>query len=334
MMGKKDEKRLQGFKVLFQNLHAKFPQKFLIKNSEGPYYEARHREAGGMDNNVPTLLIKPVLTGSWFDPPSKAYTSDIVQFWDDSITFPSKGHINPKDYRLAAKKACPYVTFEDDTLNSFFKGQPFKKIPLDTAAFDVSSIELPNVSSSRIDTLLRPALRDSYVNDELLQMLLGLVSSLEPFLRGDDESSHILDLMLSCLEMTAENNQRSGQAIMASIISNRLAMRDSVLRRFQVPKYTKTILRGSDFKSDKLFGPLPESFKASLLTNNGKELRCTIKKSSTGHFKYRSSVRPSVRPSASTSFKRTLSSYTPAAKRTKRGGSSSRFFRGKGLRRK
>ena len=328
MIGQRDEKRLQGFKVLFQNLSSKFPDKFQIRNLEGPYYEARHREAGGMDNNVPSLLIKPVLTGSWLDPPFKAYPNDIVKFWDDSITFPTKSHVNPKEYRFAAKKACPYVSFEDEALGAFIKGQPFKKISLDTAAFDVSSVELSNAPSSKIDALLRPALRDSFVNDEILQMLLGLVGSLEPFLRGDDESSRILDLIFSCLETTAENNQRSGQAILASIVTNRLSMRDSVLRRFQVPKYTKTILKGSDFKSDKLFGPLPESFKASLLTHTGKALRCTTKKRFPSSFNSSSSVYPS------TSSKRPSFSSTPAAKRTKRGGSSSRFFRGKSLRKK
>ena len=326
--GKRDDARLHGFRVLFHQLQLKFPDKFIVQNAEGPYYEARHRESGGSDN-VPMLLVKPLLSGSWLDPPFKAYPSDTSKFWDDSVQFPTTSRINPKEYSLAAKRSCPYIKFEDEDLNSFLKGKPFKKVPLDTATFDRSTVDLSGSSASKVDTMLRPALRDSYVNDELLKIMFGLVRSLEPVLRDDLSSSRILGLLTSCLEMTAENNQRSGQAVLAALVTNKLSLRENVLRRFQVPKYSGTLLKGSDFKSDKLFGPLPESFKASLLTHSGKELRCSSRTSTTRSYKPGSNYYSR----ASSSAKRSSSSALTPAKRFKRGGSTAKFFRGKNRKR-
>ena len=326
--GKRDEARLHGFKLLFLQLQLQFPDKFVVQNAEGPYYESRHRESGGTDN-IPMLLVKPLLSGSWLDPPFKAYPSDTSKFWDDSVQFPSTSRINPKEYSLAAKRSCPYLKFEDEDLHSFLTGKPFKKISLDTAAFDRSSVDLSGSSASKVDTMLRPALKDSYVNDELLKIMFGLVSSLEPVLRDDLSSSSKLDLLTSCLEMTAENNQRTGQAVLAALVTNKLSLRENVLRRFQVPKYSGTLLKGSDFKSDKLFGPLPESFKASLLTHSGKELRCSSRTSTTRSYKPGSNYYSR----ASSSAKRSSSSALTPAKRFKRGGSTAKFFRGKNRKR-
>ena len=332
IMGKRDEKRLAGFRNFFQHLSTIFPQNFKAKSSVVPYYEARHRGSGDIPSDLPLLIIKPELSGSWLDPPTKAVPEDTVKIWDDRTVFPRKGHVNPTGFPLAAKNACPYISFEDSALDSFLKGPSFKKAELDPAAFDRSSIDLSGTSSAKVDALLRPALRDSFVMDELLKMLLELANSLTPRME-DDDSSLRLELILSSLEMTAECNQRSGQAMLASLVASKLALRDNILRRFVVPKYSRSVLRGSDFKSDKVFGPLPESFKASLLQPNAKEFRCTTKPRISGSSKFKNpSYGTYTSKPSKFSTKRRSSFGFPPAKKSK--GEDTKFFRGKGRKRK
>ena len=89
--------------------------------------------------------------------------------------------------------------------------------------------------------------------------------------------------MVSLLEvfdlvvLIAEGTQRSGQSQMAAFVSNKLALRDFVLNKFVYQPTSRHILRGSDFLSPSLFGPLPESFRASLQRNSETNLRLVQK---------------------------------------------------------
>ena len=74
---------------------------------------------------------------------------------------------------------------------------------------------------------------------------------------------------------------------------------------------------------------LPESFKASLLTHNGKELRCSTKPRINRTYETGSAFYSRV----STSSKRNSTSGLTPAKRFKRGGSNTKFFRGKNRKR-
>ena len=327
----KDSSRINGFKVLFKKLQPFFPHKFKIEGSVIPYYEARHRGTGTSSNDIPMLIIDPPLSNSWLDPPSLLNSDDQIKIWGKGHTFPTASSINPKKFPLAAKRACPFTVYKDETLKTFVAGAPFKHIELDPCAFDKSSLDFSGYAVGKIDAMLRPALHDSFVLDELLQMVLEISVSLEPHLRDSDELSPRLDVLMSTLELAAENNRRSGQAILASLVTNKLSLRDSVLKKFIVPPLTKTVLRGSDFKSDQVFGPLPESFRETLLHPNGREYRCKSKRP----FDSLSSHKPSgskYTGSSSSSRKRSSSFALPASKKQK--GSGSLFFRGKGRKRK
>ena len=300
--------RLQGFRKLFRHLQYLFPDKFKSEKAVVPYYLARkHQGAIGIEassGKAPYLLVDPPLSGSWFDPPSKHHPDDSVTFWPENSGFSKLSKINPKDFKFAAKSPCPYTYVVDDNLREFFKAPAFKQADLDHSAFDKSVINVSFSPHSTLDAMLRPALHDSYVIDELLQMALSIVGTLD----SDSDDSRMYEPLLSTLELVAECNQRSGQHIMASLVANKVFLRESVLKKFYVPDLAKSLLRGSNFKSDKLFGSLPESFKTSLLHPSGKDLRCTSKDQ-----KPRKSVAPS------TSFKRP--STQPAASKRLKGSS-------------
>ena len=326
----KESSRINGFKVLFTKLEPFFPHKFRIEDSVIPYYEARHRGTRASSTNVPMLIIDPPLTNSWLDPPSLLNSDDQIKIWGKGHSFPSASSINPKKFPLAAKKACPFTVYKDDELKSFITGTPFKHIDLDPCAFDKSSLDFSGYSVSKVDAMLRPALHDSFVMDELLQMVLEISVSLEPHLKDSDLFPRV-DVLMSTLELAAETNRRSGQAILASLVTNKLSLRDSVLKKFIVPPLTKVVLRGSDFKSAQLFGPLPESFRETLLHPNGREYRCRSKKP-LDNISSRKASTSKFTGSSFNSRKRSSTFSLPNSKKQKGGGSL--FFRGKGRKRK
>ena len=294
----KYDESVKKFKKLFCTLNQMYPVKFRVKESVVPYY-ATMEQAGGGDARVPHLLLKPELKGSWLDPSDRYHQDDSNKIWNNiSNIMPKVSRTTPRTFALAAGPACPFYSVNDPDLKRFLTGKPFKKIELDHTLFNKSSVDVGSSPHSTIDALLRKALHDSFINDELFTIVLDVAGSFVPHLRSPQLSS--LETLFSSLRICAENNQRSGQSILAALVCNKVALRDVVLRRFSVPDTSRALLRGSDFKSDKLFGPLPESFRETLLHPMGNVYKCKSRNSSPS-----SSSKP---PFAKSSFSRKRSS--------------------------
>ena len=322
---KKDD-RSSVFKKRYMQLSSVYPQRFRTRDSVVPYYDSMG-SGGGDSGAVPELLIRPLLSGSWLDPPDVYQPGDTIKYWKPSTPFPrGRSHFNPENFKLAAKSACQYNLVENEDLKKFLKAPPLKTQDLDHAVFDRGSVEVGSNPHSKIDSTLRLALTDSLVNDELFKILFDLAKSF-PSELSEGSLAPKLEMLVSTLGIAAENNQRAGQAILAACITNKLALRDHVLKRYKVPKVTRGILRGSNFQSDKLFGPLPESFREALLHPLGSKFKCLSRDG--GSYSDRTPRQP---------YKRSSSSSYPAAKRSKSSGHSSaskeKFFRGKGRRKR
>ena len=80
------------------------------------------------------------------------------------------------------------------------------------------------------------------------------------------------------LDLLVQSNMRSFNNELGLYVHNKLQMRDSVLASYSTPEETRNILRGSDFLSTDIFGPLPESFWASLLGSQGSKLMAKKKR--------------------------------------------------------
>ena len=77
--------------------------------------------------------------------------------------------------------------------------------------------------------------------------------------------------------ISSHSNSRIIHNNMASLVANKLALRDIVLDKYYCPLDTKIRLRGSNFLNENLFGPLPESFRNNLSTRHGEKLVCKQK---------------------------------------------------------
>ena len=126
-----------------------------------------------------------------------------------------------------------------------------------------------------MDRFFRDQLTDNLITDEFIdttEKLVNLGLNIPKNNPGASDDS-LIDLLVKNLEListsvilSAASNLRGRHTILASIVKNKLTLRDEVLKAHNGgagSAHTKEVLRGSSFFSADLFGALPES-----LTNN------------------------------------------------------------------
>ena len=126
-----------------------------------------------------------------------------------------------------------------------------------------------------MDRCLRAQLTDNLITDELIDMTDKLVAIALDIPKNNPGATaqELIDLLMDILELintsvilSAASNLRGRHTILASIVKNKLTLRDEVLRVHSGgagSAFTIEVLRGSSFFSAELFGALPDS----LLTN-------------------------------------------------------------------
>lgn len=114
---------------------------------------------------------------------------------------------------------------------------------------------------------------DSYIEDELLKMLLDILGStdMDMVKTGGSKYSKVIKHLYNVLLLIAETNMRMGEYIFSTIVTNKSSIRDFVLSKFKVLQITKNYLRGYDFAIENLFGDLPESFQSLVISEQGRK---------------------------------------------------------------
>ena len=267
-------------------------------------------------------MINPNLSGTWLDPPHKKAPTDSTTYWEHGTSFPKKTQIAPKVFKDSHMKAPPrisYYTIVDESLRGLLEAPGFKSVHLDQDAFNHASLDVSSSPHTNLDSLIRLSMLDSFTMEEFLSMAIDLTckASSQDFTE-EDRIAH-QDLLLRVLVYASECSHRSTQAQLAAFVANKLALRDTVLTKFSAQSSSREILRGTSFLSPELFGPLPESFKASLMSAHSKEHRFSIK---TGSGKGVSTPSTSVSASSlASSLKRASEFHNPGpAKRAKGSG--------------
>ena len=199
------------------------------------------------------------------------------------------------------------------------EGPHLDKPNLSHSAFQPKSpLSFKNTIHSKLDSLLRRSLLESYLADEFIDMALDLfpkiMIELEALLGNlDDRELPSLELLYSLTCLIGNSSSRMAHLNSAAFVANRVEIRDSILKEFDTPQMTKNILRGSGFLGENIFGPLPESLKTALSSINAKEVMCRAKMSGT----FRSFSKPKSSVTPSKGQKRTYTSSSNFSKRSR-----------------
>ena len=255
---------------LHTRLAVHFPAYFHHIEEAVPYYEIKSDPAS------PLLIVDPDLDRSWLRPPVPK-PDDSFGYWPAATCKlpPTRRTLFPPTTKAKPLGRTPYYHVPDDTLRKTLdSATQMDKVHLDLKAFDVADVSIRNAPQAALDVLLRRAMLENYTTDAYLQ----LVFELSECISGASQTVtqlEAIELLSGVVRQAAMANARAGQSLSAGYVGNIVALRDTVLGRFTVPKRTMEILRGGDFTGNSLFAPLPESFSSLLDTVSGAELRCT-----------------------------------------------------------
>ena len=296
--------------ALHTRLYDFFPHEFSLQESTLPYYES-----SSDSSPKPLLHLDPDLEHSWLRPP--AQSQDTVGHWTASAKLPPGKRMLHTPHSV--KKQLPRPAFfyvPDVGLRALLDAPLRDKEFLPLEVFDTDSISTKASPHALLDLHLRNSVFERFATDSYMRILVELSSCLA----GTSDRvpyAEAASLLPEVVKQAALANTRLGQSLTAAFVGNAVALRDTVLDKFVVPSRTREVLRGGDFSTETLFGPLPESFKSLFTTQQGKDLRCTKKfaASSYGSHFYKPAT-PSSQSSRFQPLKRSgSSSGLPPAKR-------------------
>ena len=262
--------------ALHTRLAELFPSSFHYKEANLPYWES------SSDAPFPLLCVDPELEGTWLRPPP-AMEDEYYGHWktDNNLKLPpSKSSLAPPQSEKKHLRRPAYFHIPDVELKSLLEAPPRDKVFLPPNVFDRSSVSVKSSPLALLDAHLRTSLLESYTTESYMRILVELSNcaagtSQTPVVGA----SEAISMLPEVARQAAEANARSQQSLSAAFVTGTVALRDYVLNNFDVTPRTLVYLRGGDFATASLFGPLPEHFSTLLDSPHSGNLRCTSKSS-------------------------------------------------------
>ena len=257
---------------LHSRLKDLFPDSFYFKEARLQYWES------STDTPFPLLCVAPDLEGTWIRPPP-SMEDECFGHWEpgDKIKLPpSKSNLAPNDSEKKQLRRPAYFHVSDEGLKTLLEAPTRDKIFLPPCIFDRASVTVKSSPHTLLDSHLRTSLLESYTSEAYLKLLLEL-SDCAAGTSTTVAPSEAASLLPEVVRQTALATARSQQSLSAAFVSNTVALRDYVMNVFTVPDRTRNYLRGGDFGTPSLFGPVPDHFASLLDTTYGAMYRCTYK---------------------------------------------------------
>ena len=224
---------------------------------------------------MPLLILDNNDDPSWFFPQDGHFSNNVLP--------PRKSNIFPPDFNAnVATQRPPCFSFKDQKLKDLFEAKQLDKAILDSLAFsDSNPIGIKSSPLSNIDTLLRSIMYDFMIIDKLFTFMVDIhkLAKLE-FSDFPGIPSPAFNLLFDIMGLAARTSLKASQFLTAAFVANRVALRDTVLDKFDAHESSRETLRGGSFASKNLFGPLPEHFKEKLNAPHGEWFMFTLKSSS------------------------------------------------------
>ena len=289
------------------------------------------------------VMLKPdCISDSFLADPSSfagASSSSFHGNWPKDTKFPAAGkqHVLPSSEGDLPKAV--HLKFHDSlpAVSDFFLNPLYgTNIGLDSRIFGLSSIK-PRTYwvYNKIDSLTKEATNAVFVCDELAKVSHDRLLDLQQNMDWSGIPQPVMDCVQdSCLawEVVLATLLRVEHFLIAALVVNKKACRESVLERFTGDTDTKQIFLSSPFCSKDLFGPLTSSYMESIIPNAKSchskpvfSLKTSYASSSSKTFSSSRDTRPSKRPRYEDSYgSSTLASSQDSSTRSFGGSSSFR----------
>ena len=298
-----DNSFIKHNKEVFSSLAIVLPHKFSDKTGDIKFSQAHSRMV--LNKGSKKLLVDPILDQTWFDPNHCVNRTDKTKIWKPKTEFPKVGSPYAPGCTNKPGSRPKDIFIVNDNLRDLLNAKKIGDVNLDPKIFPMrkNDCNIANHPFTTVDALIRAALFDSYITEELINMVMELIDGIMDGLSSSVPNFDLgpLNFIIKVLSSTSFSNQRSIANISAAFVTNKLALRNYVLNRFFVPPYTAEILKSSNFACEGVFGEFPESFKQCMESYVGPKLAAKAKNA--GQFSQSSSSYGSF-GAASSGFKR------------------------------
>ena len=211
-------------------------------------------------------------------------------FWSkENLSKLTKSPWVPKEFCKQIPKRLP-VKFEHKNSEKYFSGPVLapsgKNISLPSIMFSQDTVKMPVSDNHQFEYYGRQSVFDCEITHNLLDLNSDIISSVSEAFNSLELSDHDQDIVSSIKEsfvnladsnrLAIQSNYRAKSFSIANCTKAKLNMRESVLNKFKGDNSTKESLRGSNFFTNSLFGPLPNSLMEKLDTySNRSEAKLT-----------------------------------------------------------
>ena len=271
---------------LFTTLEKLFPDRFTNNIVNKPQWNESLPEGSkhAIDkSDFPYLIINSDFSDTWFDPQHTEEEGDKVLVWKEGAKIPINYASKPPSDRATDRSPLPrlpYLHFDQPWVKNLSTTKIIPKVKFPSyIQGNTEEISVTTSNQAQMDLSWRQSLIESLINEELISMLISLLSKEELRVEAlPDSNAEAFAPMIHLAQLISQNIDRAKNFQINSFIINKNSLRKTVLDQVVAPPTTASVLKRSDFGSDTLFGPLPESFRELALKDSSKSIKKIIKR--------------------------------------------------------
>ena len=203
----------------------------------------------------------------------------------------NKNPFVPRDSVKEFPKRLPYK-FQQKSAQQYFAAPDMgfnKKVTLPTVIFSQEYTKTPENTDHLFEFYGRQGSLDCQITHKLLEMQVDMVSNISEALDcldvSDSSSVHFfaikegLDSLMNTITLAKQSNYRAKSFSIATSCKSKLKIRESILNKYDGDVSIKDALKGSNFFTNQLFGPISKSLQDKLDSYvNRSEAKLTPKK--------------------------------------------------------
>ena len=222
------------------------------------------------------LSINTDLECTWLKEPTPKGSDSIGTWPKKDLKFLSKQNWVHEDFTKMIPKQLP-IKFVSGEAEKFFAkkfvGAP-GKISLPSQVFTQDTFTMPKSDNHLYEYFGRQGTLECEIThnlldltDDMIKALVAKFDTLDLSKQDDEKVNVIKDTFINLSNvnrLAIQSNYRSKTFAIVSCVKAKTELRDTVLNKFKGTNNTKNTLRGSNFFTDSLFGPLPDTLTDNL----------------------------------------------------------------------
>ena len=261
-------------KAILQNISSYWSDHFITDNSTIIYGFQAHSQSRNIKLHVKNLAD---LAHTWLMDIEQCSEGMETHWTDTLLAKIIRAPYLPKDTAKEFPKRLP-VKFSDKQAENYFTshymGAAGKKIPLPSVIFSHDWVKMPSTDDGLFEFYGRQGALDGQITHQLLTLERDIITNITEVIDcievKDSSAVHLFTIKeaLKCLADTntlaTQSNYRAKSMSIVTACKAKLNVRELILNKYTGDNSIKEALKGSNFYSPQLFGPISSTLQDKL----------------------------------------------------------------------